>query len=79
MTFLKRCTPSSNPEALKWDWTVQADIGVVSVSTIFCGPAQPQLENKTRGKQSFYFKEESVAHSMWCEMVKQGFSSSRKK
>lgn len=78
VTFLKRCTPSSNPESLRWDWPVKDDKGVVSVFTILCGPAQPQLENKTRGKQAFYFREEAVAHSKNAEIVKHGISLAKK-
>lgn len=70
VTFLKRSVPTSDAPRLRWDWPVREDKGVVSVSIILCGPAQPQLVLKTCRKHAFYFREEAATLRHHCEINK---------
>lgn len=74
--FMKRCVPSSDPARLRWDWPVKDDKGILSVSTILCGPDKPEVEGKSRGKSAFYFAKEGIAHAKYTEMYKYRISYS---
>ena len=76
MKFLKRATPSSNPSALRWDWPKDSDIDIVNVSHIIAGPTKPHIEDKVRGKQYYYFNEETQVDHTFKNIQKFGFPTS---